>query len=239
MYSNKDIAQPTDISPRTAAVVAGFGLLTMAVLAAFANFGVLERLIVADDAGATAANIAASSSLLRIGIACFLVVAVLDVVVAWGLYMLLQPVSKSLSLLAAWFRVAYAAAFAMALTPLLSVLQLMAGDTGLEANQAQVMLSLRAFKSGWDLGLVLFGLHLAVLGYVVFKSGFLPKWLGVLIGIAAVGYLVDSFGKLLIPSYRITLSTFTFVGEFLLIFWLLWLGMRGLQRPAVQPQGAH
>jgi Domain of unknown function (DUF4386) len=228
------------VSPRTAATVAGLGLLLMAVLAPFANFYVLGNLVVANDAKATAENIVASSGLFRIGITCFLVVAVLDVIVAWSLHVLLEPVNKSLSLLAAWFRVVYAAVFAIALMPLLAVLHLLSGAEslkGLETNQlnAQVMLSLSTFKSGWDLGLVIFGFHLLALGYLVFKSGFIPKWLGVLVSIAGTGYLVDSFGKILIPDYNITVAMFTFVGEFLLIFWLLWKSITGVdQQPATR-----
>jgi Domain of unknown function (DUF4386) len=244
MDSDKEITRFADVSPRTAAMVAGLGLLAMAVLAPFANFYVLQNLIVANDAKATAENILASGGLFRIGLCCFLVVAALDVVVAWALYVLLEPVSRSLSLLAAWFRVVYAAVFAIALIPPLSVLQLLSRNEylkGLEPNQlhAQVMLSLSAFRSGWDIGLVLFGFHLLVLGYLVFKSGFIPRWLGVLVGIASVGYLVDSFGKFLIPNYNLTVSTFTFVGEFLLIFWLLWRGIKGFgERPAARSHRA-
>jgi hypothetical protein len=244
MNSDKNTAQSTDVSPRTAAIVAGLGLLLMAVLAPFANFYVLQNLVVANDAKTTALNIVASNGLFRIGVCCFLVVAVLDVVVAWALYVLLEPVNKSLSLLAAWFRVVYAAVFVIALMPLLGVLQLLSGAEflkGLETNQlnAQVMLSVGAFRSGWDLGLVIFGFYLLVLGYLIFKSGFIPKWLGILVGIASVGYLVDSFGKFLIPNYNLTVSTFTFVGEFLLIFWLLWKGIKGFdEKPTMQPRRA-
>jgi Domain of unknown function (DUF4386) len=244
MNSNRNTAQFTDVSPRTAATVAGLGLLLMAILAPFANSFVLGNLVVANDAKATADNIVASNGLFRIGISCFLVVAVLDVLVAWGLHVLLEPVNKSLSLLAAWFRLLYAAMFAIALSPLLGVLQLLTGAEylkGLEINQvhAQVMGSLSAFRSGWDLGLVLFGFHLLVLGYLVFKSGFIPKWLGILIGLASAGYLVDSFGKFLIPNYNITIAMFTFVGEFLLIFWLLWKAVKGFdERPTARSQRA-
>jgi hypothetical protein len=240
MNSIGQTAQFTDVSPRTAATVAGLGLLLMAILAPFANFYALGNMVVANDAKATADNIAASNGLFRSGIACFLVVAVLDVIVAWALYVLLEPVNKNLSLLAAWFRVVYAAVFTITLMPLLAVLHLLSGAEslkGLETNQlnAQVLLSLSAFKSGWDLGLVIFGFHLLALGYLIFKSGFIPKWLGILVGIAGVGYLVDSFGKILIPDYNITVAMFTFVGEFLLIFWLLWKGIKGVvQQPATR-----
>lgn len=243
MDSDEVGTQFTDLSPRTAAFVAGLGLLVMAILAAFANFYVLQNLVVANDANATAANIVASGGLFRIGLSCFVLVAVLDVVVAWALYVLLEPVNRSLSLLAAWFRVAYAAVFTIALIPLSSVQHLLGGSEylkGLEANQlhAQVMVSVNAFRSGWDVGLILFGMHLLILGYLVFKSGFFPKWLGVLVSIASVGYLVDSFGKILIPNYNLTLSMFTFVGEFLLIFWLLGKSVKGFgERPRARPEG--
>lgn len=236
------ILATNDVSPRTAAIVAGLGLLLMAVLAPIANFYVLQNLVVANDAKVAMDNIAASSGLFRIGIICFLLVAMLDVVVAWALYGLLEPVSRSLSLLAAWFRVVYAAMFAVALIPLLSVLQLVSGADylkGLEANQlqAQVMLSLSTFRSGWDLALVLFGFHLLVLGYLAFNSGFIPKWLGILLAIAGLGYLVDSFGRFLAPGYNTSVAMFTFVGEVVLIFWLLWKGFT--TRAEVQPRGVR
>ncbi len=232
MNTNKAISRSTDISLRTAAIVAGSGLLVMAILAGFANFSVFQSLVVADDAKTTAENILASAGSFRIGIFFFLVVAVLDVVVAWALYILLKPVNNNLSLLAAWFRVVYAAIFAIALTNLFTVLQLLTGTGYLkvfEVNQlyAQGMLSLNAFRSGWDIGLAIFGLHLIVVGYLAFKSAYIPKWLGVLLVIAGIGYMVDSFGKFLVPNYNLTIAAFTFVGEVLLIFWLLWKGIKG------------
>jgi hypothetical protein len=101
-----------------------------------------------------------------------------------------------------------------------------------EPNQLQalVMLSFNAFISGWDIGLVIFGLHLLVLGYLVFKSGYIPKVLGILLAVASLGYLIDSFGKILLPNYNLTIAMFTFVGELLLIFWLLWRGIKGFDK---------
>ena len=122
----KDTSRSTDISLRTAAVVAGLGLLMMAILAAFANFSVFQNLVVPGDAKTTADNIMASGGLFRIGICSFLVVA-------WALYVLLKPVNMSISLLAAWFRVVYAAIFAIALNNLFSALQLLNGTDYLKA----------------------------------------------------------------------------------------------------------
>ncbi|MGZ9222858.1 MAG: DUF4386 domain-containing protein [Anaerolineales bacterium] len=235
MNTNENVARFTDISLRTAAMVAGVGLLLMAILSPFAFLNTYQNIMVSGDAKATADNIIASGNLFNIGISIFLVVAILDIVVAWALYVLFKPVNKSLSLLAAWFRLAYAPIFALALTNLFSASQLLSGADYLKAfetNQlyAQAMLSVSAFKNGWDIGLVIFGLHLLVLGYLAFKSGFIPKWLGILLVVASIGYMADSFGRFLSPDYNISLAQFTFVGEALLIFWLLWRGIKGFDK---------
>ena len=223
-----------DISLRKAAIVAGFGLLIMSILAAFANFYVLPSLIVPGDAATTANNIMANELLFRIGICSFTIVIVLDVVVAWALYVLLKPVNKSLSLLAAWFRLVYATIFGIALANLFSVLRLLSDAdylTVFEIDQlyAQVMLSLNAFSDGWQIGYVFFGLHLFVLGYLVFKSGYIPKILGVLLIIAGLGYLIDSYAIFLSPNYEATIGYVTFIGEVLFMLWLLFKGAKILE----------
>jgi len=234
MSSDVKTSRFADISLRTSAIVAGLGLLLMAILAPIANFGVFESLIVPGDVTTTANNIIASSGLFRMGIFFFLVVAILDVLVAWALYILLKPVNNSLSLLAAWFRVVYAAILTFALSNLLIVLLLLGDGYSkvFDSNQlyAQVMLFLNAFTDVWDLGLVIFGLHLLVLGYLAFKSGYIPKILGILVIIAGLGYTIDSFGKILSPSYNVSLATITFIGEVLLVFWLLWRGIKGFDK---------
>jgi hypothetical protein len=221
-----------DISLRQAAIVAGIGLLLMAILAPFAEFSVRQSLIVPGNAAATANNIMANESLFRIAICIYLIVAILDVVVAWALYVFLKPVNKSLSLLAAWFRIVYAGILAIVLANFVMALQLLSGADYLSAFEtdqlyAQMMLFLDAFSYGWLIGLVIFGLHLFVLGFLVFKmSGYMPKILGVLLIIAGLGYIIDSFGKLFSPNYNANIAMFTFIGEVLLIFWLFFKGAR-------------
>jgi hypothetical protein len=234
MNTNENVSRFADLPQRTAALVAGLGLLLMAILSPFAFLNTYQNIMVAGDAKATADNISAAGSLFNIGIFIFLVVAILDIVVAWALYVLFKPVNKSLSLLAGWFRLAYAPIFALALNQLFNASQLLSGAEYLKAFgtdqlDAQAMLSVNAFKNSWDIGLVIFGLHLLVLGYLAFKSGFIPKWLGILLVVAGFGYIADSFGKFLLPNYNITLAQFTFVGEALLILWLLWRGIKGFE----------
>ena len=223
-----------DISQRKAAIVAGLGLLIMTIFAIFANFFVLESFIVPGDAAETANNIIVNEGLFRTGIYSLIIVAILDLVVAWALYVLLKPINKSLSLLVAWFRLVYAAILGIALHNLFSVLLLL-GDADylkvfeIDQLHAQVMLSLSAFSDGWDIGVVFFGLHLALLGYLVFKSGYIPRILGALLVIAGLGYLIDSFVIFLLPNSKVAIAMFTFIGELLFMFWLL---LKGGKRPA-------
>jgi hypothetical protein len=100
----------------------------MSILAPIANFSILQELIVPDDATKTVSNIIASEGLFRIGICCLLIVAILDIIVAWALYIFLKPVNKSLSLLTAWFRIVYATILVAVLIYLINVLQLLRQD---------------------------------------------------------------------------------------------------------------
>ena len=223
--------QPRDTSNRRVALVAAFGLLLMAILAPFAQFGVLQSLIVPADAAATTDNIAASLGLFSGAVAAFLIVAILDVVVAWGMYVLLRPVNARAALVVAWLRVAYAVVFAYALLNLLAVAQFLNGASTatLQSDQlhTQVATSVAAFSNGWDLALAIFGLHLVGLGGLLFRSADFPRFLGGLVVLAGIGYLADSLGRILVPGYALTISTFTFVGEALLILWLFRLAIRG------------
>ena len=200
----------------------------------YAQFGVLQTLIVPADAAATTANILASAGIFRAAIAAFLIIAILDIVVAWGLYVLLRPTNATLALLVAWLRVAYAAVFAYALVNLLDVAQLLQSTSATALSpvpvQAQVASSIASFNNGWDLALAIFGLHLVGLGALLFKSVDFPKVLGALVAVAGVGYLADSFGTILVPDYMLTISVFTFIGEALLIVWLFKLAINGPRR---------
>lgn len=229
--TNRVSNQVADISLRKAAIIAGIGLILMTLLAPIANFSILHGLIVPGDAAKTANNIIASEGLFRIGICFFLIVAILDIVVAWALYIFLKPVNKGISLLTALLRIVYATVLSVALIYLINVLQLLSGADYLSAFtanqlQAQAMLSLNTFARGWEFGLIIFGFHLLLLGYLVFKAEYMPKILGILLVLASLGYLIDGFGKLLSSHYNISVGIFTFIGEVILIFWLLIKGRK-------------
>jgi hypothetical protein len=222
---------PTDISQRTVALIAGVGLLLMAILAPIAHFGVLQSLIVPADAAATVANITESEGSFRFAIAALLVVTFLDILVAWALYVLLRPVNRTLALLVAWLRLAAAAAFLPALANLLDIAQLLGGPDAstfpAAVIQAQVMSSAASFTNGWDIELAVFGLHLLGVGALVYRSVQFPRVLGVLVVIAGVGYLADTFTRILVPDFTFTFSLFTFLGEALLIVAFFWRAIKG------------
>ena len=149
-------------------------------------------------------NIAASLGLFQAAIVAFLIVAILDVVVASGFYQLLRPVNQRLHCLSVRCAIVYAAAFAIALMNLVAAAQLVHGatETALHRHhiQTQVAASVASFDSDWNLALGIFGLHLVGLGALLFRLP-APRPLAALVVVAGTGYLADSVGKVLIADY--------------------------------------
>ena len=208
--------------PRAASLIGGIALLLIAVLAGIGYVGILSPLIESGDAVETAHDIADSELLFRLGVLLMITAAVLDVVVAAALLALLGPVNRAVAVTAAGFRVAYSAVFVVALTQLAIV-------PGLLDQPDRVLTSLASYHMIWQVGLILFAAHLLLVGYLVVRSGFMPRALGILIMIAGVGYLADGIGTVLIADYTARISTVTFIGEVALIAWLLWTTNRWLR----------
>lgn len=225
-----------DITPRTYARTAGLGYLMIIVCGIFAEFFARGSLIVPGDAVATAGNIAASEQLFRIGIAGDLIMLLSDVVLAWALYAIFKPVHASLAMLAAFLRLVHAAVYGANLLNLFMVLRLLSGANelgGFDAGHLQSLVSLflNGHSTGYLIGLVFFGLHCAVLGYLIYRSGYIPRILGILLLFAAFGYLVDCFAQVLMPNYQAVQSIFmlivfvpALIGELSLSLWLLLAG---------------
>lgn len=230
-----------EISPAVVARIAGYGYLAIILLGIFAEFFVRSSLVVSGDAVATTSNITANEFLYRVGVVAYLLMAIFDLLVALALYVFLKPVSESLSLLAAWLRLVHAIILAVVLHNLFDVLHLLSdvdylAAIGTAQLSAQVMMSLEAFNNGWLIGLVFFGLHCLVLGYLVVRSGFIPKILGLLMMLAALGYLIDSFAHFLLANYMDYAEIFllivalpAIIAELSLCFWLLIKGAKSQQ----------
>lgn len=206
-------------SPRTAALIAGVALAFMAVLGGFANFGALVPLMAPGDAAQTAQNIAASPLLFLLGVASFVVVAVLDILVARALYLLFRPVGRRVSAAAAWLRTVYALLLMVAISRLLTGYSLL-------GNPENALPVLESFTTIWVISLGLFGISLVLVGYLAFRSGFMAKVFGVLLAIAGVGYIMDAISMIFIPDFTAVFAQFMFAGEVAIIFWLLINGRR-------------
>ncbi|MCE7923907.1 MAG: DUF4386 domain-containing protein [Haliscomenobacteraceae bacterium CHB4] len=216
------------------------GILYLTIIAAgiFAEFFVRSSLIVSGDAAATAKNIVASESLFRIGIASDTLMIICDVALALVFYVLLKPVNSSLSLMAAFFRLTQAAVLGVNLLMLFFVLQLLNGGEylavfGAEQLYALSMIFLEAHGIGYSIGLVFFGVHCFILGYLIAKSGYFPRILGILLMVASLGYLTDSFAKILMSNYKTYETTFAlivfapaFIAELSMCLWLLLKGVK-------------
>ncbi|MBX0328007.1 DUF4386 domain-containing protein [Oscillochloris sp. ZM17-4] len=220
-------------APQGVARFAGFLYLVIAVAAGVAHFYVPNQLIVPGDAAATAGNIAASGQLFRIGIASEYVVLLSEVVLSLLLYVLLRPVSKTLALVAAAFRLTMTAIHGLNLLNSFIVLLLLGGGGTLSAFSADqlhalAMLFLEAHSAGFAIGIVFLIPHMFVLGYLIFRSGYFPKWIGILFLLAGCGYLIDSALLLFVPGYGETPAIIAMLIAAAEIIFPLWLLVRGV-----------
>jgi len=224
------------ISQRKAAIIVGIAMFIMTICAAFA-FGVIHNsLIIKDDATATMNNILESISLFRTEIFFWLIILLCDTAISWALYIYLKEVDNSLSLLGSWLRLLYSAILGIAISNLIFVSLLLNGDNYLASIQtdqlkAQMMLFINAFNKIWSFGLVIFGFHLLIIGYIILKSNFIPKFLGILVLIASFSYISIHLLYLFLPQYEKTtmlleniLSLPMAIGELGFGIWLLMKG---------------
>ena len=220
---------------RQAALIAGVGYLIMPV--SFAEFSVYPKLVIAGNIEQTVQNIVAHSGLFLAAIFCYLITFISDVVIAWALYVLLVPVNRSVSLLTAWFRLMYTAIALFGLLNLVTVFRLLNTPDyttvfGPGQLHAQVKLLLNSFRYDWSMGLVIFAIHLGLLGYLVYRSGYIPRIIGILLAIDGLGWLIDSLRPYLYPNAHLGFIFITFFGELIFMLWLLVRGWK-IQEPTL------
>lgn len=220
---------------RQAALIAGFGYLLGPVT--YAEFSIYPKLVIPTNIEQTVQNIGVHHGLFAAAILCYLVNFIEDIVIAWALYFLLAPVNRALSLLTAWFRLMFTAIALFGMLKLVTVFRLIntpdyAAAFGAGPLRAEVKLLLGTFRDDWSMGLVLFGIHLALLGYLIYRSGYIPRLLGILLVIDGLGWVFDSLRPYLYPNANLRFLFLTFFGE---IFLMLWLLIRGWKIP--EPKG--
>ncbi len=218
----------TTLINRTART-AGVLYLSLVPLGFFGMF-VSSSLVVPGNAAATAAKILASEPLFRLGIVIALLVQLVNIFVVFALYALLKPVNRGMAASMVIFILLGAPIAMLNELNQFAVLALLHGTsalTGFTASQAQALVPmlLNLHQLGIAITGIFWGLWLFPMGYLVFKSGFLPKILGILLIVGCLGYLVDSFSAFLFPSFGFNIALFTFWGEVLFPLWLLIKGV--------------
>ncbi len=212
--------------------ITGLLILIMAFIAPFSMLYIPATLIVPADATTTAQQIVAAEGLFRLGMVGDLVVFLIEIALCALLYVLLKPVSQTLSLVATFARLAMTIMQGLNLLNHFFVLLLLSGAGYLtvftpEQLPALVLLFLNAHESMVLLWGVAFGLHLLVLGYLVYRSGYLPRLVGGLLIIAAFCYFTQSFGTLLLPQSKALFASIGLLStvEIALPLWLLIKGV--------------
>jgi hypothetical protein len=225
-------AVPT--SPLVYARVAGLLYLIIIVFGIFSEAFIRSSLVVAGDASATATNILASKPLFRVGFAADSIMLLSDVAIAVLFYVLLKPVSKTLALIAAVFRLTQAAILGFNLLNYYTALLLLTGTEfaiAFEADQlnSMAMLFLNMHSHGYDLGLMFFGLSNVFLGYLVIKSDYFPGVLGYGLIAAALVYLMGSYTRFLFPDYMSFITPAYIVPLIAELSFCLWLLVKGVK----------
>jgi hypothetical protein len=212
----------------------GLCYLAIILLGLFGEVFVRGRLVISGDPAATAQAIAASPLLWRLGIVGDLLMHVFDIPVIVVLYLLLKPVDKSLALVATFINLIQTAVLAANKLSLLVPLYLAEGSRYLSNfSPAQVQtlsyLAIKAHGYGFGVGLIFFGVSCLVRGYLMFKSGFVPKIFGILMVLAGVSYLLNSFALLLAPALAAALFPVillpAFLGELSFCLWMIVKGV--------------
>lgn len=228
---------------KTVARTAGLLYLIVVVTGIFSLAYVPSQVTVHGDAATTVSNIVASEWLFRLGIVAGLICYATFLLLPFALYKLLSPVGKHASVLMVAFAVVSVPISFVNMLNKLDILSLLGGAGYLQAFttdqlHAQVMLSLDAYSNGLLVLKIFWGLWLLPFGYLVFKSGFLPRVLGILLMMGCFSYLIDFLGGMLFSGYTETaMASFVrlpaAVGEIGTCLWLLIVGVHEPKRRAI------
>jgi uncharacterized protein DUF4386 len=214
---------PASFSVRTLSRIGGGLYVVIIVLGAVQEIAVRQSVIVEDDAASTARNLDRLESLWRMGIAAEFVLLSCAIGLALILFVLLRPVDRGIALLAMLFNVVSIAIEGAA------ALYLMAALIGVDNGVTWQALAIEVHSYGFAAALIFFGIECIILGYLIFKSWFLPRALGVLMAIAGVCYLSNSYAMTIAPDFAARLLPAIlvppFVGEASLALWLLIRGI--------------
>ena len=211
--------------------IAGVLFLLSFVAGGFGEAYVPSKLIVSADATATAQNIKAFGLLFRVGFAGYLVEAVCDIALSLIFYELLKPVRRDLALLAAFFGLVSTAVYAVAELFYFAPSIILGGAGYLKTFSPDqlntlALLSFKLFGYGGGIFMAFYGVGWILRGYLIFRSGYLPKFLGVLMTLGGLGFVASNFTLVLAPAFPSGRLLLLMVpGALLLGVWLLVRGV--------------
>jgi hypothetical protein len=218
-------------SPQLYIRTAGILYLIIIIAGIFGQLLVRNKLLVYGDATTTANNIMHSELLWRVGIAGDLIMHILDLPVMILLYYLLRPVNKKLALLNLSFNLIQTAVLAVNKLNLLAALFFLGDSDYLKSFRPDQLntlsyLSIKLHDFGFAIGLIFFAFVCLIEGYLIFKSGYLPKTLGILMAIAGLCYVINSFALIIAPQFsNIALLLPCFIAELSLTLWFIFKGV--------------
>lgn len=213
----------------------GFLYILVIILAGFSQGAVREILFIPGDALATATNIAESQNLFRTGLVTDMTAFILDAIISVLFYFLLKPVSPVLAMVSSALRlIAHPAIGSLNLLNHYMALEVLNGDYSSVFNPDQIQYMVHGLMTAHNYGYLIagaiFGAHLAMLGILLYRSVDFPKVFGILMVIAAIGYLMESYGDLLFPGNEswlaVVVGSTAAVGEVSLAFYLAIKGVR-------------
>ncbi len=219
------------LSLKSAALIAGFGLLVMVFAAPAANFYFMSQSVVSGDIAQTIENLRADGAPYLIGVLLLFVTYVMDILVAWALYWFLRPGQPALSQLVAWARLVYTALAFVGLWSSLKAYDLATNASAAEqlgdaALQPEVLAHLAASSSMEFMALALFGLHLVILSVAIWRAPHVPAWIAVPVALAGLSYVVIFLGRYFAPALTLDWLLLLALGELVLMVWLLAAGWR-------------
>lgn len=196
---------------RQISFITALSLLLMAILAPLAVFGILEV-----QGPKSAQDLQVLGSI-------FILIAILDILIGWGVHWLFKNESPALAELSSWFRILYGAVLLLSTSPLFFAA---ASDP---STMALTDRAIAIFQWTWDIGLFLFGLHMILLGILVYRSPNFGRILGLLVLVTGLAYAIDSMILFLGIAFPVVLGQYLFFGEVLFMVWLFFRAAKGVK----------
>jgi len=223
--ANTTIASLSQVARATGAT---YVIITICAL--FAEFFVRGTLVVRGDPAATAERIAQSETLFRVGLTADIVTLVCDCVLAALLYILLSPTNRTLAAVAAALRLGMVSMASISIALSVIALNLITGDAATTAQQSSALLALQARSQIANAAMIFFAAHLLMIGWLVWRSAYLPRLLAPLLMLAGACYLANSIGSIVYPGVlRPAFPYFAAIwaiAEWSFALWLLFVGVR-------------